>query len=100
MQRDDTPYFALSHDRIDIGHDHFLSPITWTEDERPSAWRVFHPDCRDPTQECESCPWVARRAPNELWTLVSWEPLTVAPSVLCMRCGDHGSIQNGQWVPA
>lgn len=33
------------------------------------------------------------------WTVESWEPLTISPSVLC-ACGDHGFIRDGQWMPA
>ncbi len=33
------------------------------------------------------------------WTVESWEPLTLSPSLLC-RCGDHGFIRAGRWVPA
>lgn len=38
-------------------------------------------------------------------TLVSGGPgdeasLTISPSVLCRRCGNHGWIQNGRWVNA
>lgn len=33
------------------------------------------------------------------WTLVSYEPLHVDPSILC-GCGDHGHIHGGAWVPA
>lgn len=34
------------------------------------------------------------------WTVESWEPLTLSPSLLCRRCGNHGFIRDGQWVPA
>lgn len=34
------------------------------------------------------------------WSVESWEPLTVSPSLLCRRCGHHGFIQQGRWVPA
>jgi hypothetical protein len=36
------------------------------------------------------------------WAVVSWEPLTLTPSLLCMRkeCGTHGFIRDGKWVPA
>jgi hypothetical protein len=34
------------------------------------------------------------------WTLVSEEPLTLTPSVLCRSCGHHGFITDGKWVPA
>lgn len=33
------------------------------------------------------------------WTVHSWEPLTLTPSLLC-HCGDHGFITNGRWVRA
>lgn len=34
------------------------------------------------------------------WTVEQWEPLTISPSILCRRCGHHGFIQDGRWVPA
>lgn len=34
------------------------------------------------------------------WTVESWEPLTISPSVLCRACGNHGFIRGGRWVPA
>lgn len=33
------------------------------------------------------------------WTVESWDPLTLSPSILC-DCGWHGFIQEGRWVPA
>lgn len=33
------------------------------------------------------------------WTVESWEPLTISPSILC-SCGWHGFIRGGRWVPA
>lgn len=35
-----------------------------------------------------------------MWTVESWEPLTLSPSLLCQRCGDHGFVRNGRWVVA
>ena len=40
------------------------------------------------------------RAESALWTLLSWSPLTVAPSLLCLDCKAHGFIRDGKWVPA
>lgn len=42
-----------------------------------------------------------RMEPNrpDRWTVESWEPLTLSPSVLC-SCGDHGWIREGRWVRA
>lgn len=34
------------------------------------------------------------------WTLVSRDPLTISPSLLCRACGHHGFIRDGKWVPA
>lgn len=34
------------------------------------------------------------------WHVESWEPLTISPSVLCRRCGNHGFIRDGKWVRA
>ena len=33
------------------------------------------------------------------WNVASWEPLTLAPSLLC-HCGDHGFIIDGRWQDA
>jgi hypothetical protein len=41
---------------------------------------------------------------NYIWS--GWDKsgdeatLTLSPSLLCMRCGDHGFIRNGKWVKA
>lgn len=32
--------------------------------------------------------------------IITREPLTVTPSILCPDCGTHGFIQNGRWLPA
>lgn len=34
------------------------------------------------------------------WTVESWEPLTLSPSLLCRGCGRHGFVRDGRWVPA
>lgn len=34
------------------------------------------------------------------WQVVNWEPLTLSPSLLCLSCGLHGFIRDGQWIPA
>jgi hypothetical protein len=35
-----------------------------------------------------------------LWQVVSAEPLTLSPSLLCRRCGDHGFIRESRWIRA
>ena len=33
------------------------------------------------------------------WKLVQRNPLTIAPSILCKKCGVHGFFRKGQWIP-
>jgi hypothetical protein len=33
------------------------------------------------------------------WDVLSKDPLTLAPSLQCRACGNHGFIRNGRWVP-
>jgi hypothetical protein len=37
---------------------------------------------------------------DDHWTVISYEPLELSPSLLCTICNNHGWIRNGQWVPA
>jgi hypothetical protein len=50
------------------------------------------------TFESKTASEIAPDAPK--WTVESWEPLTLSPSILCRTCGHHGWIRNGEWVPA
>lgn len=34
------------------------------------------------------------------WTVESWDPLTISPSVHNTGCGLHGFIRDGKWIPA
>lgn len=34
------------------------------------------------------------------WTVESWDPLTLSPSIQMHPCGCHGFIREGRWVPA
>jgi hypothetical protein len=34
------------------------------------------------------------------WRVEQAEPLTLSPSILCGRCGEHGWIRDGKWVSA
>lgn len=33
-------------------------------------------------------------------TVISLDPVTISPSILCDDCGLHGFIREGRWVPA
>ena len=103
-------------DVVDLGHGHTLVFMSWSPDRElnpqydgiPDVDRfgasIEHPHAvtgqrcvGDLTFDGE----VQRQvAPDRArWTVESWEPLTISPSVLC-SCGDHGFIRGGQWVPA
>jgi hypothetical protein len=101
---------------IDIGHGHFMRYFSWSPDRALNPQYDGIPDI----PKCGAA--IGHVAPNgakcmsaihfdtpevravfdkcNVWTVESWEPLTVSPSLLCMRCGDHGFIKNGKWVPA
>ncbi len=36
----------------------------------------------------------------DTWQVLSADPLTCSPSLLCRTCGDHGFIREGKWVVA
>ncbi len=36
-------------------------------------------------------------ADRAVWQVESLDPLTLSPSLLCGRCGDHGFIREGAW---
>jgi hypothetical protein len=66
--------------------------------------RVFHPD-DEPLLASHGVGGVTFDLPEMAgdgarWTLVSADPLTLAPSILCRGCGDHGFIREGRWVRA
>jgi hypothetical protein len=73
------------------------------------VWR--HPIPDRPGQLCESgllfdIPELrgVHGPARPLWQVEQWDPLTLAPSILCARdkggCGAHGYIREGLWVPA
>lgn len=59
------------------------------------AWHHKRPDNGE---DCTALGWVHWHGPNG-WTLVSREPLTLSPSLLCTVCGAHGFIRDGRWLP-
>lgn len=100
----------------DLGHGHQLRLVGWSPDRGlnpqfagiPDVARygatISHtrPDNGQPHEGMVTFDGEIQRqlSPDQArWTVVSWEPLTLTPSVLC-DCGDHGYITNGEWVPA
>lgn len=100
---------------LDLGHNHTLRYFGWSPDRDLNPQYAEIADVEKAgaiiehlTPNGEPCtgavtfdvPAMRAVRPNgALWHVVSWEPLTIEPSVLC-SCGDHGFIRNGQWEPA
>lgn len=89
---------------LDLGHGVIG---TFIEGETDAPIGVVHEHDRpDGKGRCESVAWFDVPEMRDwnpakvLWRVESWEPLTLSPSLLCTRCGDHGFIRNGKWVPA
>lgn len=89
---------------LDLGHDHRLRFSQYENGVVGAIVEHLNPD----GQPCsgaimfdvpEAHVFIAKDRPRPLWTVQSWEPLTLTPSVLC-SCGDHGHIQEDKWVPA
>jgi len=102
---------------IDIGHGHTVRFTSWHPDRELNPQSADIPDVEifgliDDHAKPDGTPCiggcivfdgdVARRVDPDgaRWTLVSLDPLTVTPSLLCLTCTDHGFITNGKWVPA
>lgn len=91
-------------ERIDIGHGHTIRFVEYEDDKRTAI-----NDCHlnKDGKECagfipfKDGAW-AKKFNNKItaWDVVSLEPLTLTPSILCTACGDHGFITDGKWVPA
>lgn len=87
---------------LDLGDGHRLSPILGKQDEL-IGYMDEHPHATEPGRECwgsvalEGTEW-GREHPR--WRVVQAQPLTLAPSLLCPTCGNHGFVRDGRWVPA
>lgn len=82
-------------EREDLGHGVSVERLD-VVDGKPQALAFYHP-CKG--EESGSWLQLVRRDPGPAWHLISAQPLTIAPSVLCIACGHHGFIRDGKWVP-
>jgi hypothetical protein len=88
---------AYSHSEwVDIGHGVSIE-LRYADDVLGGvAYR--HP--ASDGMQCEGYANIAGRPFHEGWNVVSLDPLTLSPSLLCTACGHHGHIVDGKWVPA
>lgn len=104
---------------IDLGDDHYLVFTKWAPDDLPAnrkrygvplpvvdKWGAIIRHYKPDGKLCEGC--ITFDGPMQQkfgdkvprWTVESWEPLTVSPSLQCGSCPDHGFIRAGKWVRA
>lgn len=95
----------IPYDAIDIGDGHSIKFVNYMGER--AALNDYHR--RPDGSPCAG--FVPFRGTNyskqfegqpnyQAWDVLSTEPLTLSPSLLCRRCGDHGFIRDGKWVRA
>jgi hypothetical protein len=88
-----------SVDQLNLGHGHFFAAVIGA-DEHLVGWLHTHPDARSTTGVlCQSFCAVRPLNGSPVHQIVSVEPLTLLPSLLCRMCGAHGHVTNGKWEP-
>jgi hypothetical protein len=104
----------MTSQAIDLGSDHSITIAVWDPDLKlnPMAEKyradlplkctglVTHktPDGKNCDGAITFDSPIAREVfDGPFWTVESWDPLTLSPSLLC-HCGDHGFIKHGKWV--
>lgn len=95
---------------LDLGEGRTLRFFIW-QNEEVVAFDEYHPSLKDTQlhkagEECVAggyfdvpdCP--PGIPDSQRWTVESWDPLTLSPSILCRICGNHGWIRDGKWISA
>ena len=107
----------MSSETFDLGHGVTMQFTRWAPDRDLNPQHAGRPDIDPvgyitdhPQPDGSPCaggtglfdlPGVRDLFPGRaVWTVESWEPLTLSPSLLCSACGHHGFVRQGQWVPA
>lgn len=104
------------HGAIDIGCDHSIDFVCWKPDRNLNPQYDSIPDIEragasiyhKSIDGTECCGFITLDTPDarrvfpkhKVWTVDQEDPLTINPSIMCLRCGDHGSIFQGKWVKA
>jgi len=99
-------------DWIDIGDGHYIRYFIWAPDRKLNPQYDHLPDvdkfgiqikhgiCMSAINFDGPVQKEILKDSRHMWQVESWEPLTISPSVLCTRCGDHGFIKGGKWIKA
>lgn len=93
-------YEPEAHD-IDLGGGHWLSPFVQSDSDEVAGYFDIHPYQGQPERACVgSVNRPGHGHGNAEWDVLSENPLTLSPSLLCRTCGNHGFVREGKWVPA
>lgn len=83
---------------VDVGDDKRMLHYPGSE-RMIEGWRFVH-RCLTGQEggHRRECTTASRLHPDH--QIVSAEPLTITPSILCRGCGTHGWVRDGRWVSA
>jgi hypothetical protein len=101
----DGPERPYQPNRINIGGGHEISYYTQGDDDVTHVG-LIDSHLKEDGEPCSGgsvlfdVPQNADFPDHAKWQVISEEPLTLSPSLLCMICGDHGWIRDGAWVAA
>jgi hypothetical protein len=88
----------------DIGDGHRVKFYTSGDDSTPIGLIAFHSNALGALCSGGSVLFdvpANAHAPDDVrWQVISLQPLTLSPSLLCLLCGDHGWIREGAWLRA
>lgn len=112
----------LPSDEVDLGDGHWLRYTVWNPDldlnpqfahlanlirEQPVIGAIIRHLCKTESGIHEGGIQFKTELTDAIpkfgatWTVESWEPLTISPSLLShCPCNDHGFIKQGKWVRA
>lgn len=109
---------APNDGREDIGHGVWIRRYGWHPDRVLNPQHIGVPDVdwagiivghrhADGTECQGAVSFAGTGLPNwrdrqPRWDVLSWEPLTLSPSILRRDCPEqlHGFVREGRWVPA
>lgn len=92
-------------DAIVLGPNHWCSPITDDLDEL-IGYVMYHTNRDEPSRVCQSPVYLDVAAAKNAgipeqhrWQVIHLDPISLQPSIQCLRCGDQGWVQNAAWKP-
>lgn len=97
------------NDSLDLGSGFSLRFTSWSPDralnpqyegipDQPKIGAILTCPHSDGSILFDHGPQYEQIFPNRpKWQVISWDPLTISPSIYCGNCGCHGFIIDGKW---